>query len=161
MSNLVVIAFDEADEAEKVLHTLRSAGSEHLSTDDVAVVVKDEDGKVHVHNEVDRGVKIGALGGGFLGVLIAGLFFPVGGLILGVLGGALVGKLAGVGIEDKFVKEVSEQIQPGNSALFIIIRDTDPTFALAALRPYKGTLLHASLDADEEEEVRRVLKKRM
>jgi uncharacterized membrane protein len=161
MSNLVVIAFEEADEAEKVLHSLRSAGSEHLKTDDIAVVVKDEDGKVHVHNEMDRGVKIGALGGGFLGLLIGGLFFPVGGLILGVLGGALVGKLANLGIEDKFVKEVGEQIKPGNSALFIIVREADPTFALAALRPYKGTVLQASLDSEEEAEVRRVLGKRM
>ena len=69
MSYLVVIAFDDPDEAGKVRQTLSSIQhTGHLSLDDSALVVKDEDGKVHLKNEVDRGVKVGAVGGQHAGI---------------------------------------------------------------------------------------------
>ena len=160
MSNLIVITFDNADEAGRVRETLRKGGSEHVRLDDSAVVVKDEEGKVHVKDEMDRGVKIGAVGGGFLGLLIAGLFFPVAGIVLGALGGALVGASMDMGIQKKFIKQVGDDLGPGTSALFIIVRDADPNYALAALRPYKGNVYQTSLPTEAEEELRRVLKKR-
>jgi uncharacterized membrane protein len=162
MSNLLVITFDNAEEAGKVLETLRSVQrSDLIGLDDSAVVVKDEEGKVHVKNEMDRGVKIGAVGGGLLGLLIGSIFFPVGGLVLGALGGALVGSSADLGIQSKFVKQVGEDLTPGTSALFIIVRDANPNAAIAALKPYKGKVYQTSLPPEAEEEVRRILKKRI
>jgi uncharacterized membrane protein len=152
MSNLVVITFDDPDEAEKVRKTLRSAEhADYLSLDDAAVLVRDEEGKVHVKNETDRGVKIGAVGGGVLGLLVAGILFPIGGLVIGALGG----------VDKKFVKEVTEQLQPGTSALFIIVREGNPEVAIAALKPYKGTVLQTSFPPETEEELRRILSKRI
>jgi uncharacterized membrane protein len=162
MSHLVVITFDNAEEAGKVRETLRSAQrGDYFSLDDSAVVVKDEDGKIHVKNEMDRGVKIGAVGGGLLGLVIGSIIFPVAGILIGALGGALVGKAADVGIDQGFVKEVSEDLQPGTSAIFFIIREADPEVALAALRPYQGKVRQTSLPPEAEEELRRVLKRRI
>ncbi len=162
MSYLVVITFDNAEEAGKVRETLRSAQrSDYLSLDDSAIVVKDEDGKIHVKNEMDRGVKIGAVGGGLLGLVIGSIIFPVGGLLIGALAGALIGKSGDLGIEQEFVDEVSEDLQPGTSAIFFIIRGADPEVAMAALRPYKGKVRQTSLPPEAEEELRRVLKKRI
>lgn len=162
MSNLVVITFDNAEEAGQVRETLRSAEhAEYLKLDDSAVVVKDEEGKVHVKNEMDRGVKIGAIGGGLVGLLIAGVFFPIGGLVLGALGGALVGKSVDLGVDQKFVKEVSEDLQPGTSAIFFIVREANPDVALAALKPYRGTVRHTTLPPEAEDELRRILKKKI
>ena len=57
MSNLIVIVFDDPEEAGAVRKTLRSVQKTgHLRLDDSAVVLKDDKGKIHVKNEVDRGV---------------------------------------------------------------------------------------------------------
>jgi len=162
MSNLIVITFDDMEEAGKVRETLRSVQhGDYISLDDSAVVVKDEDGKVHVKDEMDRGVKIGAVGGGLLGLLLASVFFPIGGLIIGAVGGALVGKAFDTGIDKKFLKEVEEEMQPGTSAIFVIVHDSNVEVAAAALRPYKGKVLQTTLPEQDEEELRRILKKRI
>ena len=46
-----------------------------------------------------------ALGGGALGLLIGGLLFPVGGLVLGAVGGALVGKMLDMGVDNIITDE--------------------------------------------------------
>jgi len=162
VSHLVVVTFDDVDEAGKVLNTLRSVQHEGLlKLDDTAVVVKDDEGKVHVKNEMDRGLKVGVVGGGLLGLLVGGFFFPLAGLLIGALAGALVGKTADAGVDPKFVKDVSDDIQPGTSALFFILRDADPDVAMAALRPYKGTVRHTTFPSETEEELRRILKTRI
>jgi uncharacterized membrane protein len=162
MSNLVVITFDDAEEAGRVRDTLRSAQrADYLSLDDSAVVVKDEKGKVHVKNELDRGVKVGAVGGGALGLLIGSIFFPLAGLLVGALAGGLLGSAADLGIQKSFVKEVSEDLTPGTSALFVLVRDANPEVALAALKPYKGTVRHTSLSPEAEQELRRILSKKI
>ncbi len=52
MANLIVIVFDEQDEATRVRETLKSIENiGHLSLDDSAVVEKDEHGKIHVKNQ--------------------------------------------------------------------------------------------------------------
>lgn len=162
MSNLVVITFDDMEEAERVLKTMRSVQQEGLvSLDDSAVVVRDEEGKYHVKNEVDRGVKIGALGGGAIGLMIGGLLFPVAGILVGVLGGAAVGALAGVGIDKDFVKEVEGAMEPGTSAIVLVVREANANVALAALKPYKGTVYSTTFPPETEAEIRRLLSKRI
>lgn len=161
MSNLVVITFDNAEEADKIRASLKSVQKEGLvSLDDSAIVVKDEDGQVHVKNELDRGVKVGLAGGGLLGLFIGFMWGgPIGAMILGAAGGALVGASTDMGLQKSFVKEVSEAIKPNTSALFIIVRESNPNAAIAALKPYKGEIYHSSLDPEAEETLRHVLSK--
>jgi len=161
MSNIIVITFDNQEEAGKVRESLRKGQKgDYISLDDSAVVVKDADGNAHVQNEMDRGAKVGAVGGGFLGLLIGGLMFPVVGLLIGAFGGALVGKLAAPGIDKQFIEDVSNDLQPGTSAIFFIVRDANPDYAIASLRPYKGKIYQTSLDPEAEEALRDELKKR-
>lgn len=158
MSNLVVLTFDNMEDANNVREAIRKEEKQGvISLDDSAVVVRDQDGKVHVHNQVDRGIKIGAVGGGLLGLLIGAIFFPVAGLVIGVLGGMGVGALADLGIQKSFVKDVSHQIQPGTSALFLVVRQANANAVVAALKPYKGEVYQTSLDSEDEDTLRRVL----
>jgi uncharacterized membrane protein len=144
MSDLVVLTFDDTEQAGAAFHALRKVQSGgNLKIDDAAVVVKLETGKVEIKNQLDKGVKKGALGGGILGLLLAGVFFP-----LAVLGGALVGKALDMGIDQKFVKEVTETLKPGSSALFVIAGDGNPDAVAAALRPYQGTIYQTTLPAE-------------
>ena len=159
MANLVVITFDNAEAAGKVREALLKQ-KEYIGLDDSAVVVKDEEGKVHVKNQTDRGVLVGAVGGGVLGLLLGSVFFPLAGLLVGAVGGALVGRTMDLGIDQKFAQDVSEALQPGTSALFIIVREARPDVALATLKPFKGQVYHTSLSTDAEESLRRVLSER-
>ncbi|MFN2199633.1 MAG: DUF1269 domain-containing protein [Caldilineaceae bacterium] len=161
-SNLTVIAFDNIDEAGKVHDALVASKNQgFLSIDDSAVIVKDEHGKIHVQNQLDRGVKVGAVGGSLLGLLLAGIFFPFAGLIIGGLAGAGIGALMDMGISKKFVKEVAASMEDSSSALFIITRNADPDMVMATLRPYKGTVLQTSLDEEAADSLRDVLSKRI
>ena len=71
MPNLVVITFEDPDEAQQVLEALRDEEHDHQIThDDTAVFVKAEDGAVEVDNKVDRVINIESVCGGLLGFMI-------------------------------------------------------------------------------------------
>jgi len=159
MSNLVVITFDNPEEAGKVRESLKKLEKQGLiSLDDSAVIVKDAEGKAHVKNELDRGVKVGAVGGGALGLLIGGLLFPIGGLFIGAAAGGLLGALFDKGVSRDFVKDVTNDLQPNTSAIFIISREANANAALSVLRQYEGNVYQTSLDSEAEAQVREALK---
>ena len=163
MTTVVAIIFDNEEEARKVREDMAKVERMgRLSLDDSAVVVRDQEGEVHVKNEVDRGVKVGAAGGGviglFLGALLGG---PIGAMLVGVVGGALVGKLADTGIDKAFIEDVTEALQPGTSGIILFVRESDPDVAIAALKPYKGQIFFTSLPPESEETLRRTLRKRI
>lgn len=157
-SSLIVLAFDTMDEAEQVHEALVKGKKEGLVTiEDAAVVVKDAEGKVHVENQVSRTTWAATGVGGALGLLIGSIFFPIGGLVLGLAGGAVVGRLMDLGVDGKFVKDVGEQIKPGTSALFVLLKGENPAAEVAILRQYKGHVLQTTLDSDAEQAIRDAL----
>jgi uncharacterized membrane protein len=157
-SQLVVLTFDDMETAEEVHQALVSAKKQGLvQIDDAAVVVKDEEGKVKVDNQVARGTWISTAVGGGLGLLIGAIFFPIGGLVLGLAGGALVAKAMDLGVDGEFVDEVSEKIQPGTSALFIMAENANTAAILAVLREYEGHVLQTTLDTEAEEAIKKAL----
>lgn len=158
MSSLVVISFDTADEAQNVLDVLHSQEKYgNISFDDTAVVSKDADGKVHIKNNVSHGTMTATGVGALLGLLLGALFFPIGGLLLGAGGGALVGRLMHLGVDGDFVKQVSESLQPGTSALFVLVREADPAVVRAALEGHHGTIIQTTLSEEAEEALKKAL----
>ena len=94
--------------------------------------------------------------GGLLGLLIGTIFFPIGGLVMGLAGGALVGRMMNLGVDGKFVKDVENEIKPGTSAIFILGKG-DPTATLAVLRQFNGKVLQTNLDSEAEESLKKAL----
>lgn len=161
MSNLIVLTFEDMEQGGQALEALKNAkNSGHLKIDDAALIVKDEAGKVEVKNQMDKGVKWGAVSGGFIGLLLAGVFFPLAGLAIGAISGALIGKTLDMGVDKKFVKDVTESLKPGMSALFVITNDANPDVAIAALRPFKGTVYQTTLPTEAVEALQDALKKK-
>jgi len=124
MSSLVVLAFEEMNGAEAMREKMYDLQKRELITlEDAAVVVRNEKGRAKV-KQAHSLVGAGALGGAFWGMLVGLLFFaPWLGLIAGATAGALGGKLGDIGIDDSFIQSVSEAVNPGESALFLLTRD--------------------------------------
>jgi uncharacterized membrane protein len=159
MSDLVVVMFDKREEAEEARESIRKLEKlGKVSLGDAEVISKGEDGKIVHHGQTDSGTKWGAFGGGFLGLLLAGIFFPVAGIVIGAGLGALLGKSMHLGIDKNFVEEVSESLTPGKSALFVLVKGGDLNMAIAAFRPYEGKILQTTLPTEQVEALEQELK---
>ncbi len=155
MSDLVVLAFDTETGATEMRDDLmRLQKQKIVELEDAAVVIRKQDGKVKVKQAVSL-VGEGALGGAFWGMLIGLIFWmPWLGLALGALGGALGGSLTDIGIDDEFIKEVGNTIEPGHSALFLLVRKATPDKLADELEKFDAKVLQTSLSQEDEEKLR-------
>ncbi|MFC4360318.1 DUF1269 domain-containing protein [Halobium salinum] len=155
MSSLVVLAFDTVDGATDVRDRLYELQKQELITlEDAAVVVRNEDGKVKV-NQAHSLVGAGALGGAFWGMLIGLLFWvPWLGMAIGSVTGVISGKFTDIGVDDDFIKSVSESIDPGNSAIFLLIRDVQKDRVLEEIEGHAPTVLRTNLSPEQEQNLR-------
>ena len=150
MADFLAITFDEADKAEAALRSVRAIEHEgRIQLEDTAVVRKDADGKVTIHNELASGTETGIAVGAVLGGLLFAVF-PVAALVGGAAVGGLVGRAVAPGIDDGFVKEVAQDLPPGGSALFLQIRGGDTGVLVGALRQYHGRVRQTSLPDEVE-----------
>lgn len=141
MSDLIAIKFDSDEDAMLALRSLREIEAQGLiAFDDTAVIAKDSEGKVWVKGEVDSGIETGATVGGLLGLLLG----PFG-VAVGALGGAAVGLSLNKGIDDDFVEQVQEALQPDTSALFLMVREADAAALVSALSQYEGRVFQTTL----------------
>lgn len=155
MSDLIVLAFDSESGAIQVRDKLIAMQKQHIiSLADAAVVVRRQDGKVKV-KQVQSLVGAGALGGAFWGMLIGLIFWmPWLGLAMGALGGALGGKFTDIGVDDKFIKEVGNTIEPGHSALFLLVVSATEDKVAEELKGVEATVLQTSLSKEQEAKLR-------
>ena len=121
MSQLLVITFGARETAGQAAERLKSINKAHaVSIQDMAVVEKDDDEKVHVHHGMDAATAGGAIGGGVLGLLLGLVFFPIGGLLIGVAAGAFIGRSLHHNVDKKLIEDVTNDLSANTSALFVI-----------------------------------------
>lgn len=160
MSTLIVVSYKDIHKAEEVRLQLWKLQRDYLlDLEDAVVVVKNDKGKVKLHQAVSL-TSAGALSGGFWGSLIGLIFLnPLLGLAVGASAGAVSGALTDVGIDDNFMKELGSTLTPGSSALFVLLRNKTaaPDKVLEELKGTGGTILKTSLSHEDEAKIQAAL----
>jgi len=151
MSTLVVVGYDDPFKAEEVRLKLWKMQKDYLiDLEDAVVAVKDEKGKVKLHQAINLTAS-GAVSGGFWGTLIGLIFLnPLLGLAVGATAGAVTGALSDVGINDDFMKELAGHMHPNSSVLFILVRKATPDKVLEEIKGTGGKILKTSLSHEDE-----------
>ncbi len=158
MSTLIVVGFDDQFKAEEVRLKLQKMQQDYLiDLEDAVVAVKNDQGKVVLHQAVNL-TAAGAMSGGFWGSLVGLMFMnPLLGLAVGATAGAVSGALTDVGIDDNFMKELAATLKPGSSALFVLVRKMTPDKVLEELAGSGGKVLKSSLTHEVEAKLQAAL----
>jgi uncharacterized membrane protein len=158
MSTLVAIEYDDPFKAEEVRLSLMKLQKEYLiDLEDAVVAVKDQKGKVRLHQAFNL-TAAGALSGGFWGILIGMIFLnPLLGMAMGAAAGAVSGALRDIGINDNFMKQLAANMKPGSSTLFVLVRKVTPDKVLDEIKGTGGKVLQTSLSHEDEAKLQTAL----
>lgn len=156
MSELIVVAYDTPTKAEAARKELFGMAKEYLvEIADAVVATADKDRNIKLDQMVNMWT-VGATGGAFWGLLAGLIFFnPLLGLAVGAGAGAISGGLSDYGIDDDFMKEVSGALQPGQAALFMMMRTEASDRVIERLSKKGGRVLRTNLDSDAENHLRK------
>lgn len=162
MADLIVVTFEDEATGFELRAKLVELQKEYLLTiEDAVVVTKDDKGKVQLHQAVNL-TAAGAVGGSFWGLLIGFLFLnPLLGMAVGAGAGAVSGMLTDLGIDDNFMKQLGEDLKPGGSAVFVLLKKVTGDKVLERLEDFraKGKVLQTSLTHDSEAALRELLER--
>jgi uncharacterized membrane protein len=181
MSTLIVVGFKkDMLRASQVLNELVDMNYDWtIDLEDAVATYRDYNGKLRIDASYQMTTGEGAALGGLLGSLIgltlgaiaapvtAGASAAAAGVVaagavggtIGAAGGALDAKWwkDDFGIPEEFVKDVGEQIQPGDSAIFALLRSSDPTLVAAQFGSYGGVVLSTTLNPEQSKKVEETL----
>ena len=180
MAELIVVGFKkDMYRASQVLNDLLQLNDDWVvDLQDAVAVYRDDEGKLRVDQSFQMTTGEGAAWGGFWGLLIgAALAIPftagasaaaaASAVAAGALGGTAIGAGAGAvdasswksdfGIPEDFVQRVGALVQPGDSAVFALLRVGNPEVVADQFRGYGGTILRTTLTRDQQSKVEKVL----
>ena len=160
MSDLIVIVYPTEEKAEEVRTRLLQLQQEYLiKLGDAVIATKTDAGKIKL-NQLLNTTAAGAVSGSFWGMLVGLLFLnPLLGLAVGATSGAVGGALTDVGINDKFMRDLSGSLEPGNAALFVLVQEMTADKVLKQIEGFGGVVLKTSLDETKEQVLRDALQK--
>jgi uncharacterized membrane protein len=160
MSTLIAITYKDEQTGFNALDKLGELQKMQLiQLADAAVATKDAKGKVKVKQTLENQVSgTSALWGGFWGLLIGLLFLaPIFWGVMGALLGYILGKGSDVGIDNKFIKEVGDSLEIGQSALFMLVVEATEDKVLDEMKQFGGNVYQTSLSKEDEEKLKKAL----
>ena len=158
MPDLIAIGYDDTTTALSAMDEVGHLAQDLIiQPDAVAAIIRNQDGKFRtVTNQHEVGA--GATWGMFWGLLFGILFFvPIFGMAIGAAFGALGGKMAKDSISKDFQDQVREALQPGTSALFMVVEQMSTDKALDGLSKFGGNVIKTSLSDEDEAEIQKHL----
>ncbi|HMF93412.1 MAG TPA: DUF1269 domain-containing protein [Vicinamibacterales bacterium] len=179
MAELIVVGFkQDMYRASEVLNTLQDMNNSWVvDLHDAVAVYRDYNGKLRVDQSYQMTTGEGAAWGGLFGALLGAMIaIPFTGgasagaaaaLAAGSLSGGALGATAGAidadswkedyGISEDFVDRVGTMVQPGDSAIFALLRSIDPELVAAQFKGYGGTILRTTLTSEQRAKVEETL----
>jgi uncharacterized membrane protein len=158
MATLVAIGYpDETTATAASLEAQRLAKDLIIQPDAIASIIRDREGKFHVttnHHAVAGGTTWGMFWGMLFGLLF---FIPFLGMAVGAGLGAIMGKMTKGAIDKEFQSQVRDMLQPGSSALFLVVEHVTTDKAVEGLAQFGGTVLKSSLSKEAEAELQEAL----
>jgi uncharacterized membrane protein len=150
------VKFDDPAGAERVLEALQDMhGRQMITLEDAAVVSWPKGNKKPLMPK--QGVGQMALGGAFWGFLFGLIFFvPFLGAAIGAGTTALLwSSLEGEGIDEEFIKRVSENVTEGTSALFALTSEAKLDEVIDELKHYDDfEIISTDMPAEKEKKLR-------
>jgi len=158
MADLIAIGYQDTTTAEQAMNEVGVLAHDLvIQPDAVAAIVRTPDGKFRTITNQHQ-VGVGATWGMFWGFLFGILFFiPFLGMAFGAGLGALMGKLGKGTVDKEFQEQVRAVMQPGTSALFMIVEQMTTDKALAGLSKFGGTVIKTSLSDEDQKEIQEAL----
>ena len=163
---LAVFLVDNGDSARRLLKAVQKIdkGDKNVKIVDAAVADHHKRGRVTVKQTHDVSGRKGGVRGGSVGVIAGAVMLgPPGAAIGGAVGATLSGlysRFRDVGIEDKFMRKVANDIDRGKSAVFVQYEGDwsgSSEAVKVALRSEKAELIHSTLPADKAAELQAVV----
>lgn len=159
--NIVVLGFDNEYGAEAMLNDVNKWQEEGIiEIEDAVIASAGPGGKVEIKqtHRSEKG-RFGLRGGGVglvVGTLLGG---PILGLVAGITAGAIKGKRKDekFGIDDEFIRSVSSWVHADHSALFLLVKRSDPEQVRLRLRPLRAKILSTTLSPEKEQTLRQAL----
>lgn len=146
---LVVQVFDQPGQAAEALQFVHELHQNRtLRIRNAAILARDADGTVSVRDTRDIDPKKGRLLGAITGGLI-GLVGGPAGMVVGALAGAGTGAVAGkridFGFSDKFLDNLQQHLQPGSSALVVLVEHEFAVKLSESLAQNEGIIVQQAL----------------
>ena len=180
MAELIVVGFkNQMYRASEVLNELLAMDDDWVvDLHDAVAVYRDLNGKLRLDQSYQLTTGQGAALGGMWGMLIgATLAIPftggasaaaaAGAIAAGAAGGTALGAGFGAmdaeswkdefGIPEDFVQQVSVLVQPGDSAIYAILRVGNPDIVADQFKGYGGTILRTTLSPEQQARLEKVL----
>ena len=99
-----------------------------------------------------------AVWGGFWGLLIGLLFLtPIFWGVIGALLGGILGRTTDIGIDNKFIKEVGNSLDPGGTAVFMLVIKSTKNKVIEDLQQFGGQVYQTNLSQEDEDLLKQAL----
>ena len=177
MSNLIIVGFkNDKYRAAEALNKLRQMKYYEDELDDAVAVSRGLNGELRIDQSyqmtTDDGATWGALWGSMLGLILAAPLTAGASAVAAAVmaGGALAGTAVGAatgaigadwwkednGLPEDFVREAGSMIQPGDSAVFALVKNVFDD-AVSHFEGFGGKVLMTTLTPEQDAKIQKVL----